>query len=189
MLGSLAVICLLIALFFLMGIAKPANGIPANVAAIRLLLMAAAITCLAFICWFQLLARRRPLLRICREGLEVNIIGRGSLDHLPLMPIWVKLVWLVLSFQGFRKQIGWISWEAYRGVTVAGSAVKRTLTVHGAVAEPTFGGQSATTTIRDHALFHATEFRDPLDVIAMAIKTTSEQSASWGSLPSLHDLQ
>ena len=104
----LAFICVLIAILFLCGISKPANGIPGGVAAVRLLLVAVPICFFAILFWFHVLARRRPLLRICQERLEVNIVGRGSLDLVPGIPTSIKLVWLVLSMQGFRKQIGWV---------------------------------------------------------------------------------
>jgi len=183
----LAFICVLIAVLFLCGISKPANGIPGGVAAIRLLLVAMPINFFAILFWFHVLARRRPLLRICHEGLEVNIVGRGSLDHVPGIPTSIKLVWLVLSMQGFRKQIGWVPWESYRGVKVSGMPMTRTLTIHGTVAFPTFRGDEIEATVGDHIIFRGSEYRDSLEEIANAIETTFEHPSSWSALPSLHD--
>lgn len=182
----LAFLCVLMAILFLCGISKPANGIPKGVAAIQLLLVALPISFFSTMFWFNLLARRRPLLRICHEGLEVNIIGRGSLDHVGGIPTSIKLVWLVLSMQGFRKQIGWVPWESYQGVNVSGMAT-RTLTIHGVVAFPTFRGDEIESSVSDQVIFRSSECRDSLEEIANAIKTTFEQPSSWTALPSLHD--
>jgi hypothetical protein len=183
----LAFICVLIAILFLSGISQPANGIPGGVAGIRSLFVAAPIFLFGFLLWFHVLARRRPLLRICHEGLEVNVVGRGSLDHVPGIPTSIKLAWLVLSMQGFRKQIGWIPWESYRGVSVSGLPAFRKLTIHGTVAFPRFRGDKIEATVVDHILFHGSEYRDSLEDIAKAIETTFHHPETWSSLPSLHD--
>jgi hypothetical protein len=183
----LAFLCVLMAVLFLCGISKPANGIPKGVAAIRLLLLAMPISFFATLFWFNVFARRRPLLRICHEGLEVNIVGRGSLDHVAGIPTSIRLVWLVVSMQGFRKQIGWVPWESYRSVKVSGMSMTKTLTLHGTVAFPTFRGDEIESTVSDHISFRSSECRDSLEEIANAVKTTFEQPSSWTALPSLHD--
>ena len=183
----LACICVLIAILFVSGISAPANGIPGGVAAFRLLLVAMFIFFFAILFWFHVLARRRPLLRICQEGLEVNIVGRGSLDHVPGIPTSIKLAWLVLSMQGFRKQIGWVPWESFRGVSVSGIPTMKTLTIQGTVAFPRFRGDEIDATVADHIMFRGSEYRNSLEEIANAIETTFIQPSTWSTLPSLHD--
>ncbi len=183
----LACICVFIAVLFLCGIWTPANRIPGTVAAFRLLLVAMPISFFAILFWFHVLARRRPLLRICDEGLEVNIIGRGSLDHVPGIPTSIKLAWLVVSMQGFRKQIGWVPWGSFRGAKVSGKPLMRTLTIHGTVAFPRFRGDKIEAKVGDHVSFRSSEYRDSLEEIVDAIETAFEHPSTWSALPSLHD--
>lgn len=183
----LAFICVLIAILFLCGVSKPANGIPGSVAAVRLLLVAVLICFFAILFWFHVLVRHRPLLRICQEGLEVNIVGRGSLDHVPGIPTSIKLVWLVLSMQGFRKQISWVPWESFRGVKVSGMPTMRTLTIHCTVAFPRFRGDELEATVADNVIFRSSEYHDSLDEVANAIETTFNHPSTWSALPSFHE--
>ena len=175
--------CSLLA-FICVVIAAQANDKPAAEVAI-LLLIAAAIGLFASFCWFNVLIRRRPLLRICNEAIEVNVIGRGSLDNLPI-PILIKLAWLMLSMRAFKKQIGWVPWESFQGVVVGGLPTMRTLTIHGTVAYPKFHGDEIEATVSDHIMFCASEFREPLETIEDTIKEFFKHPASRDTLPSLH---
>ena len=184
----LVILCILIAILFAAGVLEPKGAIRPTVAASRLLLISIPIAFITVLCWSNLLARRRALLRICQEGLEVNIVGRGSLDHVHGLPTSIKLAWLVISMQGFRRQIGWVPWESYRGVVVSGVPTRRTLTIHGTVAYPTFHGDEIEATVGAHVTFYGSECRDSLQEIANAIETTSADSSQWADLPSMHDV-
>jgi hypothetical protein len=54
---------------------------------------------------YQLRARRRPLLRLWREGIEIVQVGTSSLDRIPLIPAFIRLACLIVSTQGLRKRV------------------------------------------------------------------------------------
>lgn len=91
--------------------------------------------------WFNVHACRKPLLRICEEGIEVNIIGASSLDGVLLIPSLIRVAWLVLSLQGFKKQIGWIPWELFHNVEVAGLPMMRSLVIDATIVYPNVSWQ------------------------------------------------
>ncbi|HIM28535.1 MAG TPA: hypothetical protein EYG57_03135 [Planctomycetes bacterium] len=182
----LSFICVVVALLFLFGISTPANNKPPADAAVVLSLIAVAVGLFGYFCRFNVLIRRKPLLRICNEGIEVNVIGRGSLDELPI-PMWIKIVWLMLSMQGFKKQIGWVPWESFQGALVEGLRAMRTLTIHGTVAFPTFQGDQIEAKVTNRVKFCSSEFREPLETIALAIHEAFKHPASRRTLPSLHE--
>jgi hypothetical protein len=70
---------------------------------------------------------------------------------------------------------------------VAGVPTRRTLTIHGTVAYPTFHGEEIEATVADDVTFHGSECRDSLQEIANAIKTMSADPSRWPDLPSMHD--
>jgi hypothetical protein len=181
-------LCILMAILFVAGVVQPKGVVPPNVAASRLLLISIPIAFVTLLCWSNLRARRRPLLRICREGLEVNIVGRGNLERVHTLPTSFKLAWLVMSMQGFRSQIGWVPWESYRASVVSGMPTWRTLTIHGTVAYPTFQGDEIKAAVGDHVTLHGSECRDSLKEIANTIETISADSSLWAGLPSMHDV-
>jgi hypothetical protein len=90
----LVVLCILIAILFVGGVLEPKGEIPPTVAASRLLLITLPMSLVTLLCWSNARARRQPLLRLCQEGLELNIVGRGSLDHVHGLPTSIKLAWL-----------------------------------------------------------------------------------------------
>ena len=172
---------------FLLEIITPAHGRPGTEAGIALSVMAAPMWLIALLGWFNIRAHRRPLLRICEEGLEINVIGASSLDGVPLLPIVVRVAWLILSLQGFKKQIGWIPWPSLRTVQVRGLPMARALVIEGTIVYPTFRGEQATARIANAVSFGDAEFQDPLDTIADAIAAFSLEPEARSTLPSLHD--
>lgn len=137
--------------------------------------------------WFNVLARRKPLLRICREGMEISVIGSSSLDGVPLVPTWIRVGWLILSMQGFRRQLGWAPWETFRGVQVKGMPMMRTLTIDAAIVYPTLDGDDVSGQIGNQIAFRDADFRDPLEEIASAIQAFYDQPDARHALPSLHE--
>lgn len=85
--------------------------------------------------WLMALAnlrhRRRPVLRIRREGVEVVYIGRSSLDRMPMVPSLVRAAWLLGSGQGFRATTYRARWPSIRGVEVHGLPMVRVLAIDG----------------------------------------------------------
>ena len=187
-----AVFCTLLAAFglvigppFLFGILKDANGQPAVDAGIALTLLSIPLTLVATLHWFQIAARRRPVVRLCQEAIEVNVIGSSALDGAPFVPPLVRVAWLILSLQGFRSQIGWIPWSLFRGVHVAGIPMARRIIIEGAVIYPSFVCNQSKATFGDGIEFDDAEFVAPLDQIAAAIESFHADPDARAVLPRL----
>jgi hypothetical protein len=149
-------------------------------------IMAVPICLIALLGWFNVYARRRPLLRICKEGLELNVIGASSLDGVPLIPVLIRAAWLIVSLQGFRKQIAWVPWDLFRGVQVAGLPMVRSLVIDATIVYPTIRGVEITAKAGENVAFRDAQFRAPLDAIAAAIRAFYHDPAARMGLPSLH---
>ncbi|WP_165067877.1 hypothetical protein [Paludisphaera rhizosphaerae] len=80
---------------------------------------------------YSLRVRRRPLLRICREGIEALVIGESWLDKIPLIPGFLRIVWLLLSGQGFRSRVVRIPWMRLGDSTLHGTSSGRVLEISG----------------------------------------------------------
>ncbi len=152
-------------------------------------IMAVPMFLVALLGWFNVYARLKPLLRICEEGLEINIIGASSLDGVPLIPNLIRVAWSIVSLQGFKKQIGWIPWEMFRDVQVSGSPMMRSLVIIGTVAYPTFRGDDLNAKIGDSisVAFRDADFQDSLDAIASTIRAFYDNPKARNALPSVHD--
>ena len=183
----LALFCAVLGPLFLFDIMKRADGKPGTEAGVAMSIMAVPMFLIALLGWFNVYSRLKPLLRICEEGLEINVIGASSLDGVPLIPNLVRVAWLIVSLQGFKKQIGWIPWEMFRDVQVSGLPMMRSLVINGTVAYPTFRGDALTAQIGNSIAFRDAEFQDPLDVIASTIQVFYDDPNARDALPSLHD--
>ena len=184
---TLALFCVIFGPLFLFDIVKRADGKPGTDGGVALSIMAIPMVLVALLGWFNVYARFKPLLRICNEGLEINVIGASSLDGALLIPPLVRVAWLILSLQGFKKQIGWIPWTTFRNVEVAGLPMMRSLVINATIAYPTFRGEVLTAQIADSVAFRDAEFQDSLDSITTAIQTIYHDPEARDALPSLHD--
>lgn len=182
----LTLFCVVLGPLFLFGILKNAAGRPVPVAGIAMSIIAVPFGLIAVLGWFNVYARRRPLLRICVEGLEINVIGASRLDGVPLIPNMVRVAWLVLSLEGFRKQVGWIPWKMLRGVEVSGVPMIRSLEIDATIIYPTSRGEEISARIGNHIAFADVEFQDRLETIAAAIETFAEDPTARSELPSLY---
>ncbi len=183
----LALFCAILGPLFLFDIMKRADGKPGTEAGVAMSIMAGPMFLIALLGWFNVYARRKPLLRVCEEGLEINVIGASSLDGTPLIPNLVRVAWLILSLQGFKKQVGWIPWEMFRNIEVAGLPMMRSLVIDATIAYPTFRGDALSAQIGNSIAFRDAEFQDPLEVIASTIQAFYDDPDARNALPSLHD--
>ena len=183
----LALFCAIFGPLFLFDIMKRADGKPGTDAGVAMSIMAVPMFLIALLGWFNVYARRKPLLRICEEGMEINVIGASSLDGTPLIPNLVRVAWLILSLQGFKKQIGWIPWETLRNIEVVGLPMKRSLLIEATIAYPAFRGDAMTARIGDSIAFRDAEFQEPLEVLVSTIQEFYNDADARGALPSLHD--
>ena len=127
--GGLAVLSLVLGPLFLFEIAKDARGQPAPDAGLALTIMSVPLT-LAFVLFvFNAMTHRRPILRICREGLVIRLIGTSALDHVPLVPAIIRLLWAIVSFQGFRQRIVFVPWDSLRRLEITGLPMVRKLLI------------------------------------------------------------
>ncbi|MBM4003589.1 MAG: hypothetical protein FJ295_09925 [Planctomycetes bacterium] len=184
---TLAVFSSVLGPLYLFDILKRADGRPGTDAGIALSIMAGPFCSVALLGWFDIHARRKPLLRICKEGLELNVIGASSLDGVPLVPPIVRLMWLILTLQGFKKQTAWIPWETLRSVNVVGLPMVRSLLIDATLVYPTFHGDNLTAKVGDNIGFRDAEFQDPLESIAAAILYFGNDRDARDRLPSLGD--
>lgn len=183
----LALFCAIFGPLFLFDIMKRADGKSGTEAGVAMSIMAVPMFLIALLGWFHVYARHKPLLRICEEGIEINVIGASSLDGTPLIPNLVRVAWLVLSLQGFKKQIGWIPWEMLRNIEVVGMPMTRSLLIEATIAYPTFRGEAMTARIGDSIAFRDAEFQEPLEVIASTVQKFYHDPDARSALPSLHD--
>ncbi len=130
-LGGLAAFSLILGPLFLFEVAKNARGQPAPDAGLALTIMSVPLALMFALAVFNIAARRRPLLRVCREGLAINLIGTSSLDGVPLVPTLVRVAWLIVTLQGFRQQILFAPWASFRGASISGLPMVRKLTIAG----------------------------------------------------------
>ncbi len=172
---------------FLFDVMKRADGKPGTEAGIAMSIMAVPMCLIAFLGWFNVYARRKPLLRICEDGLEINVIGASSLDGVPLIPSLIRVAWLILSLQGFKIQIGWIPWESFRNVEVAGLPMMRSLVIDATIVFPNFRGDTLTARVGNNIAFRDAKLQDPLESVASAILSFYNDLDARNTLPSLHD--
>ncbi|MDX1964170.1 MAG: hypothetical protein SFX18_13535 [Pirellulales bacterium] len=183
--GGLAAFCFLFGPLFLFGYLKRADGKSAFEAGIALSVMSLPFLLVAALAAFNLLARRRPLIRICQEGIEINLIGSSSLDNVPYLPGLVRVLWLVFSLQGFRQQLLISLWESLHQSKVSGPPMARTLTLIGAFYRQGLSGPNQQTPVATRITFPEVAFARPLHEVASALRAYCQNSELRSNLPHL----
>ncbi len=172
--GGLASFSLILRPLFLFEVMKDARGQPAPDAGVALTITSVPLALVFALAVFNIVARRRPLLRVCREGLAINMIGSSSLDGIPLVPTLVRVAWLIVSFQGFREQVLFAPWISLHSVKISGLPMVRKLTIAGEMyrsprielAEP-FANQ---------VVFDESAFAVPLEQVVATINEFGQQA-------------
>lgn len=167
--GSFGVFSLVLGPLFLFEIMKDARGEPAVDAGIALSIMSVPMLVLCALAAFNLRARRRPLLCICREGLEINLIGSSSLDEIPLVPGTIRVAWLVLTLQGFKQENLHAPWESFHAAEITGLPMVRTLTIYGNMYRVSDAAIGPPILAANQVSFRDAAFDAPLDDIAETI--------------------
>ncbi|MDX1930799.1 MAG: hypothetical protein SFV81_30020 [Pirellulaceae bacterium] len=184
--SHLAAMCTIMGPLFLFGFMKKADGTSGVDAGIALCALATPMILLALLGWSNVLVRRKPLLRIDDEGIEVNLIGRSSLDGVPLIPPVIRVMWLVVSLQGFKQQLGWIPWEMYRGVQIGGMPMVRTLFIDATIAFESSTGADMQLRLVDGTAFVDADFQVPLEKVAATIQAFYDEFESRRAFPGLN---
>jgi hypothetical protein len=186
-LGTLATFSLVFGPLFLFGYINKANGAPAIDAGIVLSTMSLPLMLVSALAAYNLWARRRPVLQLCREGIKIVLIGSSWLDGIPLIPGMLRVAWLIISTQGFRQRVICVPWAGYQDAWVSGLPMARHLTI---LASPVFarvedlplGWIPVEQVVLDEVWFVG-----PLDQIAEAIKSYGNLPTTRKQLPSWHE--
>ncbi len=185
--GGLASFSLIFGQLFLFGLAKNAKGAPATEAGIALTAMSLPLSLVFALSLYNLIARRRPLLRIYREGIEIIQIGSSSLDRIPLIPVLIRVAWLILSTEGFRQRVVRIPWRFFQDARVSGLPMVRCLTINASLTLAAVEELPSGFFIIDYVVLSQFSFSTPLDQIATTIKLAAEDPAYFGHLPNWSD--
>jgi hypothetical protein len=181
--GGLGAFCLLLGPLFLFGIMKDARGQPATDAGVALSIFAVPFLLVTALAVFNVVARLRPMIRICREALVINSIGSSSLDNVPLIPGAIRIAWLLVSLQGFKQQLLLAPWQSLRNVQISGPPMARTLTIVGLIYRAPQGQPAASTPIANQITFAESSFEAPLDQVAASIHAYWRHADARKSLP------
>ncbi len=183
--GGLAAFGLILGPLFFLGFMNKANGAPATDAGIGLTAMSLPFLMVSALALYNIMARRRPLLRICREGIEIVQIGSSSLDRFPLIPGVIRVAWLILSRQGFKRRIVRIPWHCFRDAWVSGPPMAQSLTIYAPQSDATGEDLLEGPSVADQIVLPEVIFSTPLDHIVAAINWNANASldmrhlASW----------
>jgi hypothetical protein len=177
MLGGIAVFGLILGPLFLLGVVTPADGDPEHgrSGGIGLTCGSLLIAMLALPVLFRWWARRQPVVRPYGEGVLLRLVGRSSLDRVPLVPGLVRVAWAVLSGQGLRVQSYRVPWDELTEVTVAGVPMARMLVVQWL--PPATGGALEVSFAQD-------EFAYPPTEVASALRRLKYDRKAREGLPS-----
>jgi hypothetical protein len=187
--GSLSAQALIAGPLFLTGIMKTADRRPGTDAGIALTLIGVLLAPVAALFLFNILARRRPLLYLCQEGIVVNLIGVSSLDGLPVVPGFsraialLRVAWLIVSLQGFKQQLVYAPWHGFQAAQVSGLRMQRKLAVFANFFRPAPIGVQPEF-ISDQLWFAEVEFTSSLEQIARSITIYSTDVRARQQLPS-----
>jgi len=182
--GGLAGFSSVLGPFFLFGVIKPADGRPGTGAGIALSIISVPLLLVFILAVFHVLARRRPMLRICREGIEINILGASSLDDVPLVPVFLRLAWLIVSLQGFKRQLLRAPWEQFREARISGPPMARTLTIVASVDQSASRSKGEPAPTANDVSFGEAAFDRPLDQVVSAIQAYRRNVELRNRLPS-----
>lgn len=129
---------------------------------------------------------RRPAgtARICREGVETRLIGRTSIDGIPLVPAQVRLLWGFISTQFFRARLLRVLWPDLGDARVTGLPAMRVLSINGVFREIPDGLLIVTEPAANRVTFQQVDFKRPLHEVANAISLYTAKESIRGNLPS-----
>ena len=184
--GGLAAFSLILGPLFLFGVMKDARGAPATDAGIALCSMGIPFGLIFALNAFNIRARQRPILCLCREGIRIVVIGSSSLDGIPMIPAVVRVAWLIISTQGFRQKLFVCPWAWYQDVYVSGMPMARRLTIVASRSLPNYESIPSGAYTAEEVVLAEAAFDTPLDRIADAIKWYANSSQSRSDLPSWH---
>jgi len=146
---------------------------------------------------FHIVMRRRPIVRLCREGIEINKIGAAFLDGdrlvagglVPgeLVPGAIRVVWPVFSGQGLKREILRAPWEHFRYVQALGLPETKELAIGAMFFRRGRESPDPAGAILDRITFKPADFNALLDQVAVAIEKHSRNMSLRDALPSWNE--
>jgi hypothetical protein len=183
--GLFVIFGLIMGPLFLAGTMERADGKPGTEAGIAMTAVTLVFMLPVFVlAVFNLRARRAPLVRIYREGVEVCLIGRTSIDGMPLVPAAVRLLWGFISTQSFRNRPLRVLWPDLINARVTRLPAMRALSINGIFREIPDGLLIMTASVANRVVFQQVAFKRSLQDVANAISFYTSKESIRGNLPS-----
>ncbi len=170
--GGFGLFCLILGPLFLTGILTPAHGGSGQPAGVALSIFACAFLAVFALAIFNILACRQPLIVCDHETARFGLVGASALNGVPMVPGFVRVGWLILSGQGFRKQVITVPHDAILGVDVQGLPMQKSLTIRFADGFAP-DGRAALREIR----YSDAAFVEPIDAVAEQLRAYLLQHA------------
>lgn len=140
---------------------------------------------LTWVLWKNFLVRGRPLIRVCREGVEVRIIAASALNDDWTMPSKPVLLWRIITGSGYGNRIGWISWDHLRSVTIVGKSEMKLVLEGHVTMQNAVEGDKVTARTEGNIAFKDSQLKNRLQTIAnniLAYKDSTDRRQSLTSL-------
>jgi hypothetical protein len=170
-LGLFAIFSLTMGVLFHFRIIKPADGRKdVSTAVIALLSIGAGLLPVVGTAIFNIAARRRPIFRICREGIEIRSIGDSKIKRMVFLPKLVRVVLLIVTLQAFRAKILRISWDRLSHIDATGIPMDRYLIVLGDIRVYPPSGVDEALLVAQQYTFPQVAFKMPLENVVDAVK-------------------
>jgi hypothetical protein len=172
MFGFLSLIGLLSGSALLLKWMTPENGKSGTIPGL-LLVMTGFFFLMPFsVATFNVIARRKPTVRICSEGLEIRRIGKTALDEIPFIPGFIRFLWTCFSGQAIRVEQFRIAWGQLIQVEIQGVPMMKSIIFTGTF-EPGGWGESALHVKDGYATVALADwqFKDTLERVELAVRT------------------
>ncbi len=181
--GGLAFLSLVMGPLFLIGAIRDARNQLRPEAGLALSIMSLPLMLVFATAVFNIRMRRKPVLRLFREGMQLRRIGVSRLDGVPV-PAMVRVLWTIASLEAFRQTTYRVEWSRLAGAQVGGIPTARVLALSGDFFKVPGDTTELLTQTTLGVSFAQHEFVGPLDGIAAAIQfyleTDSKRDlASW----------
>lgn len=133
--GGLGLFGVTLGVLFWTGVMTDARGEPRPAAGPPLVIIGSACLIVAVMPLCRLMYLRKPVVRCFRDGLECRMFGTTSLARYPRIPKLVRMVWAIVSLQGFRGQCFRVTWPELADVSWGGLPMVQELWIRGRIVD------------------------------------------------------
>jgi hypothetical protein len=182
-LGPIGLICVPLGIASWTGALLDAQNRPATDAGPPMVIIGTVLLLVAAMALIRVIAGLKPLIRVYREGIVVNLTGATALDGIPLLGRIGRLLivlWSILSLQGFKSVTLQLPWGSIDNITCQGPSFGRLLVIQ--MAPMKIAGIN-----RSLLAFHQAFFTDNTDeaagILAAYLAQIEERMRlpSWGA--------